>query len=266
MTFSSIQVTIDGVPGSGANLGAVAAATAPSALNLMQVIATDKFPDAPPLASLLPPIVTLNPSAQFPGSFQLSFSGQGSLTYPTVAPTVAPSRSVAATATSTTVPSTLVPTATATRAASASAPTSSTATASAVASTARTATATSSSASETAAAPTFSVLGGTFASPTLLSLTVRSATPGAFLYVSVSGNPSIHYVDFMWIEDAAGVVGPSLTLTVPYIGGGASVCAVAGRGGLANSSAWNQNCQTYSYTQLNWCSGENSLGGGGQGL
>jgi len=81
---------------------------------------------------------------------------------------------------------------------------------------------------------------------------VAHPSPGAFIYASVSGNPSLHYVDFMWIEDATGVSGPTLTLQVPYIGGGASICAIAGRGGLANSS---QVCETNSYTNATWCSG-----------
>ena len=139
-----------------------------------------------------------------------------------------------------------------------------TATASSTASLTRAATKTATSTSTTsssyapasAAAPVFSVLGGRFTSPSLVSLTLRSSTPGAFIYASVYGNPSLHYLDFFWIEDATGVSGPTLTLQVPYIGGGASICAIAGRGGLANSS---QVCETYSYTNNTWCSG--TLGG-----
>ena len=135
-----------------------------------------------------------------------------------------------------------------------------TATASSTASLTRAATKTATSTSTTsssyapasAAAPVFSVLGGRFTSPSLVSLTLRSSTPGAFIYASVYGNPSLHYLDFFWIEDATGVSGPTLTLQVPYIGGGASICAIAGRGGLANSS---QVCETYSYTNNTWCSG-----------
>lgn len=84
--------------------------------------------------------------------------------------------------------------------------------------------------------PSFSIPGGAFfGSVGDFPLTISSPTPGAFLYVTYSYNPAVFFTDVTWIEDAGGVSGPSLSLTVPYNGGGIGISAKAGRGGCNSS-------------------------------
>ena len=123
-----------------------------------------------------------------------------------------------------------------------------------------TATASASIAAPAVAAPVFSLPNTPYLDgPT--ALTISSSTPGAFLYVSFAFNPNYHFQDALWIEDSVGLRGPSLTLTVPFFGGGILIRAHAGRGDLGNSSEVNvaYYFSFASYSNYSSCSGVSRL-------